>query len=327
MKMKVLSLVLAVTCFTVFLVVPGVLAKPIKMAVIFPSSIGDAAWSQSMYDSLISVQKKMGADNFQFSYSENMFVIADAAAAIRDYATQGYDLVITLGAQYPASVMEVAPDFPDVSFLLEGVSEKYTEIVKEHTNLFAYETFDEEPGYVLGVVAAKITNSNTVGLVVPIKAGGIRRFAEGVEAGIKAIKPDAKFLVSWTGSFSNLALGSEAAQTQINAGADVMIGFSQMAIGAIGVAKERGVYYLSSQCSEQMAVAPEVIPFGQYLDWSGMLEKIIVLLQKGQKGGRFFPLQLANGDFKFKVNQKVFEQAIYGKIIEDIISGKIKLKK
>jgi len=37
-----------------------------------------------------------------------MFVIVDAAVAIRDYATQGYDLVIAMGAQYPAVVLEVA---------------------------------------------------------------------------------------------------------------------------------------------------------------------------------------------------------------------------
>ena len=106
--MKIFSLVLVVVCFAVFLVVPDGLAKPIKVAVILPSSISDIAWSQSMYDSLVSVQKKLGKDNFQYAYSENMFVIADAAVAIRDYATQGYDLVIALGAQYPAAALEVA---------------------------------------------------------------------------------------------------------------------------------------------------------------------------------------------------------------------------
>lgn len=327
MKMIVLSLVLAVACFAVCSVVPGGLAKPIKVAVILPSSINDAAWSQSVYDSLFLVQRKMGADNFQFSYSENMFVIADAAAAIRDYAIRGYDLVIAFGAQFPASVLEVAPDFPDTSFVLEGVSEKYTEIVEKYPNIFAYETFEEEPGYVQGVVAAKITRSGTIGVVVPIKTGGIRRFVEGFEAGIKATKPDAKLLISWTGSFSNLAMGSEAAQTQINAGADVMTGSSQMAIGAIGVANQQGVYYLSTVCRKQAETAPEVIPLGSYIAWSGMLEKIIGLLQKGQKGGRFFPINLANGGYKFKVNQKVFEKAIYGDVIEEIISGKIKLEK
>ncbi len=327
MKMKVLSLVLAVACFTVFLVVPDGLAEPIKVAVILPSSISDMAWSQSMYDSLVLVQKKMGKDNFQFVYSENMFVIADAAVAIRDYATKGYDLVIALGAQYPASILEVAPDFPEISFLLEGVSEKYAETVEGLSNVFGYESMDEEPGYVMGVVAAKITNSGTIGMIVPIKTGGIRRHVEGFEAGVKATKPDAKVLINWTGSFSNLALASEAAQTQINSGADVLTGFSQMQIGAIGVAEQRGVFYLATQCSEQMTLAPEVMTFGAYNNWSVILDEIIKLLKQGVKGGQSFPLNLANDGFKFQVNQKVFEKAIYGDVIEDIISGKIKLKK
>jgi len=105
--MKIFSLVLVVVCFVVFLAVPDGLAKPIRVAVILPSSISDVSYCQSMYESLVSVQKKLGKDNFQFAYSENMFVIADAAVAIRDYATKGYDLVIALGAQYPAVAVEV----------------------------------------------------------------------------------------------------------------------------------------------------------------------------------------------------------------------------
>ncbi len=45
-----------------------------------------------------------------------MFVVDDAAAAIRDYASQGYNLIIAHGSQYGSSVQEIAPDFPDTSF-------------------------------------------------------------------------------------------------------------------------------------------------------------------------------------------------------------------
>ena len=37
-------------------------------------------------------------------------------AAIRDYASQGFDLVIAHGSQYGAGVEEIAKDFPAVSF-------------------------------------------------------------------------------------------------------------------------------------------------------------------------------------------------------------------
>ena len=93
-----------------------VAAEPFRVAVVMPSAINDLAFSQSMYDALIRIQEEMGADNFEFVFSEGMFVVDDAAAAIRDYATQGYNLVIAHGSQYGSSLQEIAPDFPETSF-------------------------------------------------------------------------------------------------------------------------------------------------------------------------------------------------------------------
>ncbi|MBU1878149.1 MAG: BMP family ABC transporter substrate-binding protein, partial [Chloroflexi bacterium] len=70
-----------------------------RVAVIMPSAINDLAFSQSMYDALVAIQKEMGGpDKMELVYSENMFVVDDAAAAIRDYATRGYDLIIAHGS-------------------------------------------------------------------------------------------------------------------------------------------------------------------------------------------------------------------------------------
>jgi len=99
-----------------FLVGVGALAAPFRVAVVMPSSIQDVAFSQSMYGALVAIQQDMGEDNFQFVYSDNMFVVSDAAAAIRDYASQGYDLIIAHGSQYGSSLVEIAPDFPHSSF-------------------------------------------------------------------------------------------------------------------------------------------------------------------------------------------------------------------
>ena len=93
-----------------------VAAEPFRVAVVMPSATTDLAFGQSMYDALVRVQEEMGAENFEFVYSEGMFVVDDAAAAIRDYATQGFDLIIAHGSQYGSSLQEIAPDFPETSF-------------------------------------------------------------------------------------------------------------------------------------------------------------------------------------------------------------------
>ena len=60
-----------------------------RVAVVMPSAINDLAFSQSMYDALKAIQSEMGDENFEFVYSDGMFVVDDAAAALRDYASEG----------------------------------------------------------------------------------------------------------------------------------------------------------------------------------------------------------------------------------------------
>ena len=84
------------------------------VAVVLPSAANDLAFSQSMVDSLNRLKDDGTIDDF--AMSENMFVVEDAATAIRDYADQGYDLVIAHGSQYGGSLEEIAPDYPDTAF-------------------------------------------------------------------------------------------------------------------------------------------------------------------------------------------------------------------
>jgi len=66
--------------------------ETLKIAIVSPSAINDFAFTQSMYDAMIALQEEYGKDAIEFVYSENMFIVDDAAAAIRDYAAAGYDL-------------------------------------------------------------------------------------------------------------------------------------------------------------------------------------------------------------------------------------------
>lgn len=91
--------------------------KPIRVAIVMPSSITDMAFSQGMYEALLKVQQEMGGPSkMEIAYSENLYKVPDAAAAIRDYASQGYDIVIAHGSQYGTSVAQIAPEFPNTTF-------------------------------------------------------------------------------------------------------------------------------------------------------------------------------------------------------------------
>ena len=274
-------------------------AEKFRVAVVMPSAINDLAFSQSMYEALVAIQEEMGADNFEFAYSDGLFVVDDAAAAIRDYATQGYDLVIAHGSQYGSSLVEIAPDFPDTSFAWGTTVDTFTD--QGINNVFAYEARSEEGGYVNGVIAASLSQSGVIGVIGPIETGDAKLYVDGFTAGVLATKPDATVNVNWTGSFSDVALASEAAQTHINAGADALTGSAQMVVGAVGVAEEKGVLWFGTQ-ADQTSLAPDIVVACQVYDWTVALDQIIGLIQGGTLGGQAFAIDLANGGLVIQYN-------------------------
>ena len=274
-------------------------AEPFRVAVVMPSAINDLAFSQSMYDTLVLIQNEMGAENFEFAYSENMFVVDDAAAAIRDYASQGFDLVIAHGSQYGASLVEIAPDFPETSFA-HGTTVN-TFVDQGVTNVFAYEARSEQGGYVNGVLAAALSQSGVLGVVGPIETGDAKLYVDGFAIGAQATKADVKVNINYIGSFSDVALASEAAQTHVNAGADVMTGSAQMVVGAIGVAETNGVLWFGTQ-SNQTSLAPSVVVANQVYHWEVVIRDIISKVQAGTLGGEAFALTLANGGLVIEYN-------------------------
>jgi basic membrane protein A len=319
MKCKKNILIIILVSILVLSLGFGANAKAFRVAVIMPSSISDLAFSQSMYDGLLTIQEEMGKENFEFVYSESMFVVADAAAAIRDYASEGYDLVIAHGSQYGSSLVEIAPDFPNTSFAWGTSVNTFSD--QGITNIFAYEARSEEGGYVSGVLAAKLSQTGIIGVIGPIETGDAKLYVDGFKVGVLATNPDAQVNVNWTGSFSDVALASEAAQTHINVGADVLTGTAQMVVGAIGVARQRGVLWFGTQ-ADQTSLAPEIVVANQVYDWTVALKPMIQLVKEGTMGGKIYVLTLANGGLKVVVNQ----EALVGKTTQDIIEGKINIE-
>ncbi len=275
----------------------------LRVAVIMPSSITDLAFSQSIYDALIKLQEEMGGpENFEFVFSENMFQVDDAAAAIRDYASQGYQLVIGHGSQYGTSIQEIAPDFPNTVFA-HGTTNR-TFVDEGITNVYAYEAASNEGGYVNGVMAANLTQSKIVGIVGPIDVGDAKLYIEGFEKGVRDTDPSIEILKVFTGSFGDVALAREAADAHISAGADVLIGTGQMVVGAIAAVEEQDgrVLWLGTQ-SSQTNLAPNVVVANQIYDWTVTLRQIIAQMREGQLGGEALIITLANQGLYMEYNE------------------------
>jgi len=296
--------------------------KPFRVAVIMPSAVNDLAFSQSMYDALVRIQNEMGGpEKMQFAYSQGMFIIDDAAAALRIYASQDYDLVIAHGSQYAKSIKEIAPNFPTVSFVLTNAVEP-----TNLPNVFDVVAVAQEGGYVNGVLAASLTSSKVIGVIGPVDAGEAKQYIDGFKAGVTATNPEIQVNINYIGSFSDVVKASEAAIDQISAGTDVMTGTAQMVVGPIGTANKNNVLWFGTQ-SNQSSLAPKVVVANQVYHWEVALQEVIVNIQSGVTGGEMFAINLANGGevIEYNPDYSLFAKAkILGDAtVQGIIDGTI----
>jgi basic membrane lipoprotein Med (substrate-binding protein (PBP1-ABC) superfamily) len=272
--------------------------KALRIAVVMPSATTDLAFSQSMWSALKSIQAEMGGESaVELKYSENMFKVPDAAAALRDYASQGFDIVIAHGSQYGTSVQEVAKDFPKTTFAWGTEVNTFG-----MPNVYAYTAAAEQGGYVNGVMAAKLTKSKVIGVTGPVDAGDAKTYVDGFVQGVAATDPSIKVSETWTGSFSDVARMTEAAKTHVAAGADALTGSSQSVVGSINAAKDAGTVLWFGTQQDQATLAPKNVVASQQYDWTGILKQMIENQKSGKLGGEAFVLELKNGGLKVVYN-------------------------
>lgn len=285
---KVLLLTLIVALFAG--VMPSMAQDVFRVAAVAPSATNDLAFSQSIYDGLMAIQAEMGEDAFQFDFQDGTFIVDDAAVALREWAASGdYNLVIAHGSQFGSVVEELAAEFPEVSFAW-GTDENTFGL----DNVFAYTAAADEGGFVNGVIAGLMTESNVIGVVGPIEVGDAKLYVDGFVAGVGASNPEATVNVVYIQSFSDVPLATEAAETHIANGADILTGTAQMVVGAIAVGSENGARWFGTQSSQAELAGDSAVAF-QIYKWEVILADMIGHIQSGVLGGESYVLTLANG--------------------------------
>ncbi len=298
--MKKIIILLVVLLLALPVMSTGAQDEPFRVAVVMPSTAKDLAFSQSMIDALLAIQEEMGEENFEFVFSENMFVVEDAATAIRDYASQGFNLVIAHGSQYGSSLAEIAPEFPDTAFAHGTTVDTFAD--QGISNVYAYEARSEQGAFVMGVMAAMMTESGVIGIVGPIETGDAKLYVDGFKAGVAHQNEEVEVLVNYIQSFSDVTKAAEAAEAMLAEDADILTGTAQMVPGAVNKAKEVGALWFGTQAN-QTSLAPEIVVASQVYDWTVALNPIIEDVLAGELEGEAFALTLENEGLLIEFNE------------------------
>jgi basic membrane protein A and related proteins len=293
-------------------------ASTLKVALIEPSLRNDMAFSQSMYAAL---QSLAGPMHLKVSVSDNLFNVTDAGNAMRQYASEGYNLIIAHGSQYGGTVQQLAPQFPKTSFAWGTAGVTYG-----LKNVFAYQANSQEGGYVQGYMAGLLSKTKTIGIIGPIDVGDAHLYVVGFKAGALAADSKATVHASFTGSFSDDTLMATAATSYASEHADVLTGSSQSVVGAIGVAKHDNLSWFGTQWN-QSSLAPSEVVASQVYDWTGVLRQMITAIRGGVLGGATYTITLGNGGEKIAFNTSyplpASVRAAASTVISKIISGSV----
>lgn len=259
-------------------------SKTFKVALCLSGAANDMGWCQSAYEGLKLLESDYGCET---AYTENL-TPDDIEAAFADYAANGFDVVIGHGYEFGDPAVEVAEQYPDTKFIV-------TEGEVSADNVASYVTKCEEGGYIMGMLAAGMSKSNKLGFVGPIQGASLVKIMNGFEDGAKSVKPDIEVQTAWTGSFTDTALGKEAAQAMIDNGADV-IGHcaNESGTGAINAAKEAKVY-ATGDSYDQNGLAPETVLSSSVYHIPNVIETAFQTVADGSFAGGIYDLGMKEG--------------------------------
>jgi basic membrane protein A and related proteins len=201
--------------------------RPIKVASIYTVPV-EQQWVSRIHKALNGAKER---GDITYKWSENV-ANNDYERIMRQYAEEGSDLVIGEIFGVERAARRVAANYPKTAFLM-GSS-----FGPSKPNLAVFDNFIHEPSYLTGMVAGKVTKSNTIGMVGGYAIPEVNRLMNAFMDGVREVNPNVKFLVSFINSWYDPPKAKEAAFAMIDRSADVM--YAER-FGVSDAAKERNV--------------------------------------------------------------------------------------
>ncbi|WP_448956434.1 BMP family protein [Labrys neptuniae] len=270
-------------------------AQDFKMGLLVPGSVAEEGWNRIAYDALKRVEKELGA---KVSYVELPENPAAFEKAFRDYASQGYQVVLGHGFQFQDAARSAAEDFPDTVFLISSSSIREGRVIGLNTDA-------SQPFYLMGAIAAKMGKG--AGLVGGMEIPPIAQAFEGFVNGARSVNPKFPLSKIYIGSFTDASAAKEASRSMISQGADFVIPNANTAgLGVIQAVREAGPQYNTfSVYSDYTQAAPDNILGTFIADYGQGIVRIVSGIRNGEVPNTNVAFGLKDTDvIRFTFNDK-----------------------
>jgi len=208
-------------------------AAPLKVAFVYVGPISDGGWSYQHHLGKLALEKELGA-RIETTYVESVPETADAERVIRQLAAKDYSVIFATSFGYMEPTVKVAKLFPRVHF-------EHASGYKTAANLVTYEARFYEGAYLLGVVAGRMSKTNTLGFVGSFPIPEVIRNIDAFTLGARSVNPRIHTKVVWVDGWYDPGKERQAAEALIAQGADVLCQNTDSP-ATIQVAEEKHIY-------------------------------------------------------------------------------------
>ena len=140
---------------------------------------------------------------------------ADYNTNLNKLVRREFDLVFGIGFLMEAAITEIATQQKDAQLAI-------IDAVVDQPNVASVLFKEQEGAYLAGVAAALMTKSKKIGFVGGMEIPVIERFEAGFIEGVKAVDPNIKVDVQYTGAFDKAELGKTTANRMYSSGVDII---------------------------------------------------------------------------------------------------------
>ncbi len=190
-------------------------AAPLKVAFAFVGPVGDAGWTFA-HDQARRQAEAAFPGQVKTSFVENVGEGADAERVFRDMVEQGNALIFGTSFGHMEPLLKVAADS-------KGVKLEHASGYKTAENLRTYDARTFEGAYLAGVIAGAMTKTKTLGVVGSIPIPEVIRNIDSFTLGAQSVNPGVRTKVAWVGKWYDPPKETEAAQSLLDQGADVLM--------------------------------------------------------------------------------------------------------
>lgn len=233
-------------------------ADPTKVGFVYVGPIGDHGWSYEHNRGRLAVEEAFG-NKVETTYVESVSEGPDAERVIEQLARSGHNLIFTTSFGYMNPTLKVAKRFPDVRF-------EHATGFKRSENVSTYSARFYEGRHVIGLIAGKMTKTNTVGYIASFPIPEVVRGINAAYLAAKSVNPDVKFKVIWVSTWFDPGKEADAAKALIDQGADVLMQHTDSP-AAMKIAEEQGIVAFG-QASDMIGFGPNAQLTSIIDDWA-----------------------------------------------------------